>query len=107
VVGLAGAPGSLADVLRSGMVSNVEVRGNVLAMIMPKDAVSKSIIDAVDPRLRKYVKVNLIDGALEVVLHIPDGDLRDIIFSGVDEKVRGILDLKVVNDRVEILVRLA
>jgi hypothetical protein len=107
VVGVAGAPGSLADVLRSGMVSNVEVRGNVLAMVMSKDAVAKSIIDAVDPRLRKYVKVNLVDGALEVVLHVPDSDLRDIIFSGVDEKVRGILDLKVSSDRVEILVRLA
>jgi len=107
VVGLAGVPGSLADILRGGMVSNVEVRGNVLAMIMPRDAVAKSIIDAVDPRLRKFVKVNLVDGALEVVLHVPDSDLKDIIFSGVDEKVRGILDLKVVNDRVEILVRLA
>jgi len=101
------APGSLADILKSGMVSNVEVRGNVLAMVMSRDAVAKSIIDAVDPRLRKYVKVSLADGALEVVLHIPDSDLKDIIFSGVDEKVRGILDLKVVNDRVEILVRLA
>jgi hypothetical protein len=107
VVGLAGVPGSLADILRGGMVSNVEVRGNVLAMIMPKDAVAKSIIDAVDPRLRKYVKVNLVDGALEVVLHIPDSDLKDIIFSGVDEKVRSVLDLKVVNDRIELLVRLA
>jgi hypothetical protein len=107
VVGVAGVPGSLADILRSGMVSNVEVRGNVLAMVMSKDAVSKSIIDAVDPRLRKFVKVNLVDGALEVILHVPDSDLKDIIFSGVDEKVRGILDLKVVNDRVEILVRLA
>jgi hypothetical protein len=107
VVGAVGAPGSLADVLRSGMVSNVEVRGNVLAMVMSKDAVAKSIVDAVDPRLRKYVKVNLVDGALEVVLHVPDSDLRDIIFSGVDEKVRGILDLKVSSDRVEILVRLA
>jgi hypothetical protein len=103
VVGLS----SLADILRGGMVSNVEVRGNVLAMVMPKDAVAKSIIDAVDPRLRKYVKVNLVDGALEVVLHIPDSDLKDIIFSGVDEKVRGALDLKVVNDRIELLVRLA
>jgi hypothetical protein len=107
VVGLAGVPSSLADVLKSGMVSNVEVRGNVLAMVMSKDSVAKSIIDAVDPRLRKYVKVNLVDGALEVVLHIPDGDLKEIIFSGVDERVRGVLDLKVVNGRVEILVRLA
>jgi hypothetical protein len=107
VVGVAGVPGSLADILRSGMVSNVEVRGNVLAMVMSKDSVAKSIIDAVDPRLRKYVRVNLVDGALEVVLHIPDSDLKEIIFSGVDEKVRGVLDLKVVNDRVEILVRLA
>jgi hypothetical protein len=107
VVGVAGTPSSLADILRSGMVSNVEVRGNVLVMIMPKDAVAKSIVDAVDPRLRRYVKVNLVDGALEVVLHIPDSDLKDIIFSGVDEKVRGVLDLKVVNDRIELLVRLA
>jgi hypothetical protein len=107
VVGLAGVPGSLADILRSGMVSNVEVRGNNLVMVMSRDAVAKSIVDAVDPRLRRFVRVNLVDGALEVVLHVPDSDLKDIIFSGVDEKVRGILDLKVVNDRVEILVRLA
>jgi len=101
VVGLAGVPGSLADILKGGMVSSVEVRGNNLVMVMPKDAVAKSIIDAVDPRLRKYVKVNLVDGALEVVLHIPDSDLKDIIFSGVEERVRGALDLKVVNDRIE------
>jgi hypothetical protein len=107
VAGLAGVPGSLADILRSGMVSNVEVRGNLLAMVMSKDSVAKSIIDAVDPRLRKYVKVNLVDGALEVVLHIPDADLRDIIFSGVEERVRSVLDLKVANDRIELLVRLA
>jgi hypothetical protein len=107
VVGLAGVPGSLADILRGGMVSNVEVRGNNLVMVMSKEVVAKSIIDAVDPRLRKYVKVNLIDGVLEVVLHIPDADLKDIIFSGVEERVRSVLDLKVVNDRIELLVRLA
>jgi len=97
---------SLSDVLRSGFVSGVEVRGNSLVMNVDKNVLAEAIRNAVDPRLRGYVSVDLKDNALIVSMVIPDADLKPLFFSGLDERVRNAIDVKIADGRIELWVRL-